>query len=96
MEINAGTPLKRHSLELDTCGDLFFRNDHIGLNQTRRISPASVDCVLVSQDYVLSIQAGQEVFSIPFNPNNQEHAGLVDVLIRVLSLTPAAPAVGTV
>jgi len=42
----------------------------------------NIECVLMSPDYLLSFQVGQEVFKIPTDPANPNHQTVIATLVQ--------------
>jgi len=49
-----------------------------------------IDCVLLAPDHKLSVQIGQEVFTIPTNPGNEKHQTVIRTLVQEAQRSAAA------
>ena len=82
LKIKANSLFVARSLTLDSAGVAFQETMAIG--GRRRFAFDEIAFVLMSPDRVLSFQVGNEVFSIPTNPNNKKHQETIHALISAV------------
>lgn len=80
LKISANTFFLRRYLEIDSSGITFCETAALGGTRTFRFD--QVDCVLMSNDNVLSFQVGQEVFSLPTKPRKRRHQEAIETFVR--------------
>ena len=80
LKITANRPLGNHYLTLTSNGVTF--NDPLGAGGERNFRFGDVHCVLMSPDNRLSFQVGEEICSIPTDPNDQDHQTVIATLIN--------------
>ena len=98
LKISASSLLKNHFLQLDSGGVKFYESSGIG--GAKRFQFSEIGCVLMSPDHTLSFQVGQQVFSIPTDPNNARDQAVITALVQELRRTnqsgpPPIPAPGS-
>lgn len=79
LKISNSGPFKNHYLKVESDG-VTFCETAIGRN-TRRFRYRDIVCVLMSPAHTLSFQVGQEVFSIPTQPEDPGHQKVVAALL---------------
>ena len=57
---------------------------------TRRIRFDQVDCVLMSPEHKLSLQMGQDIFTIQTDAGSEKHKAVIDALLAGVQQTPVA------
>jgi hypothetical protein len=67
-------------IQLQSDGVKFRDGEFFG--HTHAFNFDEIDCVLMSEDNVLSFQVKQEVFSIPTKPNNLKNKQVIDKFIQ--------------
>jgi hypothetical protein len=82
-EISNNSLLQKHYLTVDSSG-LGFCNPAVG---ARRFRFYEIESVLLSPDHTLSFQVGNEVFSIPTQPDNADHMNVIDFLLQEVRRT---------
>lgn len=76
-EISNNSLLQKHYLNVNSSG-VGFCNPTFG---SRRFRFHEIESVLLSPDHTLSFQVGNEVFSIPTQPDNADHRNVIDFLL---------------
>jgi hypothetical protein len=56
---------------------------------TRRIRFDQIECVLMSADNRLSVQVGQDIFTIQTDAGSEKHQAVIDALLAGIQQTPA-------
>jgi hypothetical protein len=82
-EISNNSLLQKHYLTVDSSG-LRFCNPALG---PRRFRFHQIESVLLSANHTLSIQVGNEVFSIPTKPDDANHMNVIDFLLQEVRRT---------
>ena len=85
LKISASSLLKNHFLKLDSGGVKFYESAAIG--GAKRFQFSEIACLLMAPDNTLSFQVGQQVFSIPTDPNNAKDQALIAALVQELERT---------
>jgi hypothetical protein len=82
LKIDESSLLERKSLEVGARGVTLVKTAGFGGRKTHPFD--EIVCVLMSPDSKLSVQAGQEVFSIQTNPAKPKHSEAINALVREL------------
>ena len=77
--IKANTFARQRFLEVHTAGVIFCHTSAMGGRRTFTYS--QIDCVLLSEDGLLSFQVGGEVFSLPMRLDNAQHREALEALV---------------
>jgi len=80
LKITASSFASKVSIEVHGRGVTFIES--VFLSNKKDFEFGDIDCVLMSEDNILSFQVKQEVFSIPVKPNKDEHKQVIDALVR--------------
>jgi hypothetical protein len=80
LNITHNSLLKKHYLLVDSTGVEFYASSPGG--EPRQFTFSQMEQVLMSPEHVLSFQAGDEVFSIPTNPDNAEDQAAIEMLVQ--------------
>ena len=80
LRIHANSFLTRRYLEVNSAGIACCETALMGARKTAPFS--AVLCILMSPTHELSVQVGQEVFSVPTNPGNSQHQQTIAALVR--------------
>ncbi len=80
LKINANTFATKRYLEVDSSGVAFCETSFFG--GVRKFGFHEIECVLMSEDNVLSFQVKQEVFSIPTKPSSEKHKRVINTLVH--------------
>jgi uncharacterized membrane protein YobD (UPF0266 family) len=80
LRINANTFATARYLELDSSGVTFCETAFFG--GVRKFGFREIECILMSEDNVLSFQVKQEVFSIPTKPSKKKHKLVINTLVH--------------
>jgi hypothetical protein len=62
---------------------IFYESSFVGGKHV--IAFKNILCVLMSADNVLSLQVGQEVYSLPVNPSKAKHQATIAALLQGIS-----------
>jgi hypothetical protein len=91
LTIKANTLTRQRYLEIHSGGVIFC--DAVALGGRRTFTYQQINCVLLSQDQVLSFQVGHEVFSLPLRPDNSAQLAALDTFVAGVkrSLEPSGP-----
>ena len=81
LKISASSLLLNHYLIVESDG-LRFSDTSFG--RPREFRYSEVDCALMSSEYRLSLQVGNEVFSIPTDPEDEKHQKAIAALVNEL------------
>lgn len=80
--IKANTFSTKRYLEVHSGGVVFCETSALGGRRT--FTYQQIDCVLLSPASMLSIQVGEEIFSLPINQGKLEHRQAVEALLAGL------------
>ena len=80
LKINANTFVTKRYLEVNSSGVAFCETSFLG--GVRRFGFHEIECVLMSEDNVLSFQVKQEVFSVLTKPSRKKHKRVIDTLVH--------------
>ena len=83
-KITNNSLLEKHFLEVNSDGVRFYYGALLG---ARRFRFGQIDSVLLSFNNKLSFQVGNEVFSIPFKPDDPKHKNVIDFLVQEVRRT---------
>lgn len=80
LRISASNLVTNHYLIVRSDGVKYTETSFMG--GTRHFRFSQIDCILLSPAHKLSFQVGQEVFSIPTDPNNDKHQAAIATLVQ--------------
>lgn len=83
--IAASSFLESHRLEVKP-DEVVYRQTALA-GGVRRIKFHQIELILLSPDNLLSLQMGNEVFSIPFKPQDAKHQSALAELLRLVNQT---------
>jgi hypothetical protein len=82
LKIKASDFVTARHLAVDSGGVEY--KETMGFGGARRFPFASIDCVLLSTEGVLSFQVGTEVFKIPTKKGDRGHQEVIDTLVKAV------------
>ena len=91
LTIKANTLMRQRYLEIHSGSVIYC--DAVALGGQQTFTYLQIECVLLSQDQVLSFQVGSEMFSLPLRLDKPAHRAALEVFVASVkrSLEPTAP-----
>jgi hypothetical protein len=77
--IRANTLFTKRGLKVDSGGVTHLETSFLG--GRRRFDFREIECILMSSQGLLSLQVGNEVFSVPTKPDNRYHQETIQALV---------------
>jgi hypothetical protein len=88
LKITSGSLFMKYYLIVDAQGVKFYESAALG--SAKRFQFSQIKSVLMAPDHRLSFQVGNEVFSIPTQPDKAKHQAAIDALLLELRRTTTA------